>query len=49
MENIFAGDLSILERYDLKGSSYGRKGEPTSEFKDNDWVARNRKIELDIE
>jgi len=49
MENIFAGDLRVLERYDLKGSSYGRKGEPTSEFKDNDWVANRRKIELDVE
>lgn len=49
MENIFAGDLKILERYDLKGSSVGRKGESGTEFKDNDWLAQKKKIELDVE
>jgi hypothetical protein len=47
MVNIFNTKLKITEKYDLKGSSYGRNG-GESELKDNDWMQKNKKIKLDL-
>ena len=43
MENIFYGGLKPIAVYDLKGSSYDRRGSQR-EFKDNDWTDHKQKI-----
>ena len=45
MENIFSQRLKPIAIYDLKGSSYDRRGDQ-HEFKDLDWTEHRQKISL---
>ncbi len=51
MENIFwkvkaNSKCKIMEVFDLKGSLYGRSGAEGEELKDQDWVEKDKKIQL---